>query len=346
MTPLTALLVALATCVAAIQAAATPKTHEYTPVVIWHGMGDTCCNPQSMGSIIKTMQREMPGVFVHSIRIGASESDDKRKGFLDDINIQIANVCAELATVPELKAGFNAVGFSQGGLFLRAYVERCAGHTAPPVRTLVTIGSPHQGIADVPASMCKDQGVWCVLARQILQGGAYTSYGQHKVVQATYYKDPLPARFPAYVESSILLADINNEIKPSALTLTGTDNDGDGDNDVHKKKRKEYKERLLTVHKLVMVMFEKDTMIVPKESAWFGTWVDKGKLQPMRNTTLYTEDRIGLRTLDEQGKLAFLSYPTDHLQFGDADFVRDIVDGYLKEPHKSLPYRFKQQQEQ
>ena len=38
--------------------------------------------------------------------------------------------------VPELRNGFNAIGFSQGGLFLRAYVENCNN---PRVMNLVTV---------------------------------------------------------------------------------------------------------------------------------------------------------------------------------------------------------------
>jgi palmitoyl-protein thioesterase len=51
-------------------------------------------------------------------------------------------VCEQLAKVPELSNGFNAIGFSQGGLFMRAYVERC---NQPKVRHLITFGSPHGG---------------------------------------------------------------------------------------------------------------------------------------------------------------------------------------------------------
>lgn len=41
-----------------------------TPVVLWHGMGDSCCNPLSMGSIVNLIQKTLPGTYVHSLRIG------------------------------------------------------------------------------------------------------------------------------------------------------------------------------------------------------------------------------------------------------------------------------------
>lgn len=39
--------------------AATPLS-----VVLWHGMGDTCCLPTSMGWVKKTIEERVPGVYV------------------------------------------------------------------------------------------------------------------------------------------------------------------------------------------------------------------------------------------------------------------------------------------
>jgi hypothetical protein len=43
-------------------------------------------------------------------------------------------VCNKLAADPNLKGGFNAIGFSQGGQFLRAYTQRCNN---PPVHNIL-----------------------------------------------------------------------------------------------------------------------------------------------------------------------------------------------------------------
>merc|ERR1712150_307529 len=40
------------------------------PVVLWHGMGDSCCNPLSMGRIKRQIETARPGIYVHSIEIG------------------------------------------------------------------------------------------------------------------------------------------------------------------------------------------------------------------------------------------------------------------------------------
>jgi len=44
------------------------------------------------------------------------------------VNDQVAEACETLAADPQLADGFNAVGFSQGGQFLRALVQRCGGN--------------------------------------------------------------------------------------------------------------------------------------------------------------------------------------------------------------------------
>ena len=42
------------------------------PVVIWHGMGDSCCNPLSMGAVKRIIEDEVPGIYVHSLMIGGN----------------------------------------------------------------------------------------------------------------------------------------------------------------------------------------------------------------------------------------------------------------------------------
>lgn len=43
---------------------------------------------------------------------------DTENGFFMDVNAQVSLVCSQLAQDPELKDGYNAMGFSQGAQFL------------------------------------------------------------------------------------------------------------------------------------------------------------------------------------------------------------------------------------
>jgi len=81
------------------------------PVVLWHGMGDSCCNPLSLGSIIKLIERELtPAPYVHSIRIGSNIEEDTANGFFMNVNHQIDYACKLLNADKNLTQGYHAIG--------------------------------------------------------------------------------------------------------------------------------------------------------------------------------------------------------------------------------------------
>ncbi|KHJ95456.1 palmitoyl protein thioesterase, partial [Oesophagostomum dentatum] len=87
------------------------------------------------------------------------------------------------------------------------------------------------------------------------------------VVQAQYWHDPLHEE--EYKRKSIFLADINNErdINP------------------------DYKRNLLNLKNMLLIKFNGDNMVVPKESSWFGFYKegDLDTILPMNETELYQE---------------------------------------------------------
>jgi palmitoyl-protein thioesterase len=52
-------------------------------------MGDSCCNPTSMGKIKEVLEAET-GAYVVSLRIGQSVIDDTINGFLKPVNKQVS----------------------------------------------------------------------------------------------------------------------------------------------------------------------------------------------------------------------------------------------------------------
>jgi len=205
-------------------------------------------------------------------------------------------VSEQLANITELAGGFDAMGFSQGGQFLRAYVER---YNSPPVHNLITFGSQHMGISDIPG--CRPLDLVCQVARRAAMGGVYTPYAQQNLVQAQYYRDP--ARLERYLESNHFLTSINNEV-PSTANST-------------------YADKLMSLNKLVLVLFLKDLTVVPKESSWFGSYavpdnstspLGEKTIVPMRMQPLYVEDWIGLKTLDERGAVVLETCEGEHMQ--------------------------------
>jgi len=273
------------------------------PTVIWHGMGDVCCNPLSMGYIMQMIEKSIPGVYTYSVEIGGSVFNDEFGGFIGSVNDQVASVCAALKADPKLAKGFNAVGFSQGGQFLRAYVERC---NDPPVYNFVTMGGQHQGVADLPGCTSVNETI-CSLVQSLLELGAYNSLVQDLLVQAQYFHDPMtPAE---YLKYNVFLPDLNNEVNINAT----------------------YKQNLISLNKLVLVMFSEDITVVPKESSWFGFYADNNsnKLLRYNETKLYQNDQIGLKTLDQQGKLEFDTCPGPHMHVPADWFTSNVILKYL-----------------
>ena len=52
-----------------------------TPVVLWHGMGDSCCNPLSMGSIKSMIEKNISNIYVKSLEIGSNVEKVKIKNY-------------------------------------------------------------------------------------------------------------------------------------------------------------------------------------------------------------------------------------------------------------------------
>merc|ERR1712236_78371 len=273
-----------------------------TPVVLWHGMGDSAAGMTGIESILKD---NIEGVYVHRIMIGGNLLVDTESGFFRDTNRQVSEVCEMMANDPELQGGYNAIGFSQGGQFLRAVAQRCPN---PPMKTLVTFGAQHQGVFGFP-NCPGEQVFFCDIVRDLLNYGAYVDFVQDFLVQAQYWHDPL--HFDTYVEKSKFIAEINNE---------------------KTEKNASYAENFSKLENFVMVKHNQDSMVEPRESSQFEFYVpgQADVILPLRESPLYVEDRIGLKTLDEAGKLHFMDVEGDHLQFSRQWLIDNIIEVFLK----------------
>lgn len=275
---------------------------EALPIVLWHGMGDTCCFPFSLGGVKKFLESEI-GVYVKSIEIGNSITEDFKSGYLMHPNQQVEMVCSDLSKDPKLSNGFNGIGFSQGGQFMRALVQRCE-HLR--MNNLITLGGQHQGVFGLPNCPSLSSRT-CERFRQLLNYAAYTELMQNFLVQATYWHDPLNET--KYKNSSTFLADINNE----------------------RSINNSYVENLQKLNKFVMVRFNKDSIVQPLESQWFGYYKpgQDRETQTLKESEIFIEDRLGLKKMDEQNQIVFLECEGNHLQF-TKEWFRNSLFPYLK----------------
>ncbi|XP_020866510.1 palmitoyl-protein thioesterase 1 isoform X1 [Arabidopsis lyrata subsp. lyrata] len=82
------------------------------------------------------------------------------------------------------------------------------------------------------------------------------------------------------------------------------------------------------------IQFQDDEIITPNDSTWFGFYPE-GEFEPLlspNQTKLYTEDWIGLKTLDDAGKVKFVSVAGGHLNMADQDVVKHVVPYLQNQP--------------
>lgn len=270
-----------------------PFSHSL-PFILIHGIGDQCSNRG-----VKQFTQKLSNFSAtngYCIEVGDGSWDSWFMPLLDQAEI----VCQKVKELEDLKGGYNIVGLSQGNLIARGVLEFCEG--GPPVKNFISLAGPHAGTASVP--LC-GSGIFCVIANKLIKGEVYSNYIQEHLAPSGYLK--LPNAIPKYLENCRFLPKLNNEI-PDHRNST-------------------YKERFSSLENLVLIMFEHDTVLIPKETSWFGYYPD-GLFKPVlppQETKLYTEDWIGLRTLDEAGRVHFISVPGKHLGISEMDMKKHVV---------------------
>ncbi|KAF8108429.1 hypothetical protein N665_0109s0051 [Sinapis alba] len=242
------------------------------PFIVLHGIAAACSEGKEAN--FTQLLSNFSGSPGFCLEVGNGEDDS----WFMPLAKQAEIACEKVKQMKELRQGYNIVGRSQGNLVARGLIEFCDG--GPPVYNYVSLAGPHAGISSLPKC---GSGLLCKKADELSKSDIYSEFVQDHLAPSGYLK--IPTEMKKYLENSKYLPKLNNEI-PNQRNST-------------------YKERFASLHNLFLIMFRDDEVIVPQESSWFGFYPDGdfGPLLAVQQTKLYTEDWIGLKTLDDARKL-------------------------------------------
>lgn len=260
----------------------------YKPVVVMHGI---LSYASSMNGVVSWIESDYPGIYVKNIEIGNGWYDS----LYMDINKQVESFAQQVASDPKLNDGFNLIGYSQGGLITRAYIEK---YNNPKVYNYISWVGPHDGVYGTP-----DLNVWCPDnycpwlddVMNALYNNSWTDgWIQSHISFAAYWKDPF--NYDSYLTHSHFLADINNE---------------------RDQKNQTYRNNILSLNSITLIHSTVDNIVIPNTSPWFQFYAvgQDVNVVPFQKTDQFMDDWLGLKTQFGNNKLLMYAVPCEHARF-------------------------------
>lgn len=268
-------------------------TFAYRPVVILHGI---MTGADSMLVMVNEIQKHHPGTVVYNAdRFEGWSSLENAWHQVFEFNHDLQKVCKKH---PD---GVILLGYSQGGLLARAVLQVYPNHC---VKKFISLSSPQAGQYGTDFLHLIFPSLVAKTAYQMF----YTYVGQHTSV-GNYWNDP--HHQDLFEQFSIFLPYVNNDLPSTNST--------------------QFRESILQLEELVLIGGPNDGVITPWESSHFGYYNGSDDVIPCRERKIYLEDRIGLRTLDKDGRLKLITVPgVKHYEWHlNIDVVDEVVLPHL-----------------
>ena len=98
-------------------------------------------------------------------------------------------------------------------------------------------------------------------------------------------------------------------------------------NNENEPRDKEIYERFSSLEKVKLIKSLGDTVITPIDSSWFQFYDKEGnEIVPLKESYFYIDDYIGLRKLDEEGKVKFVEFQEEHVLYNMKEYSEEIVE--------------------
>lgn len=124
---------------------------------------------------------------------------------------------------------------------------------------------------------------------------------QKHYAPASYWKNPFNYEF--YLKHSPWLAEANNE----------------------REYTEERRQRMLDLNKALFIKWDAETTISPPESSWWGDFDEHYNVRTRFETTVYQQDLIGIKTLEEEKRATFIHIPGKHMAYNFTQIDEIII---------------------
>ena len=264
------------------------------PIAVFHGIVDSC-QMKNTSILVNDLRRDL-GIHVECIEIGNGFFDT----FLKNFESQVEEACEKIKSNPNFQSKFSILGISQGTLIGRYVIEKC--NMKGQVMRYLSFDGPQMGIGSIPKLTC---GKFCDILVNMTAPLFYKM--KNVLAPAAYFRYKFDQEY--YNEHNTFLKMLNNE------------------NEI---KDKEIYKRFSSLEKVKLIKSKSDSVIVPRESSWFMFYDTEGKnIVPLEESRFYKDDFIGLRKLNEEGKLTFVEFRDEHVIYNIVEYWEEIVDFFL-----------------
>jgi len=258
--------------------------------VIMHGMGSRLVEYEKN---IVWLRKAYPGIYIKNLNIYPGPPSQ-----MTHMAPMQARIEESIKSDPMLQDGFNFYGESQGGLQARAYVSLT---NDPPVHNLVSISGPQEGVGLCPT-------IDMPVLKQICADGApiIGIYHWPKCSFCDYWHGLDKEK---YLKNNQWLAALNNAKDQKDESISA---------------------RMKSLNFYMASAGSDDRVVQPRESAWHTFWPWGGPqkesaVMNWRQTEGYQGDWLGLKTLDEQGKLEFNMYEGGHTAYNSSWWLSTVL---------------------
>ena len=267
------------------------------PIAVFHGFVDMCVF-WNQTVLISLLKRALDTENVYCLEIG--------NGFFDSFTKPIAEqgrmACEQLNNLKVFHQDITLIGVSQGNLIARDVIQRC--EFPGQVTQYISVAGPHMGVSIISKFVC---GELCNQVSHKIMSYLYTTRLREFLSVGGFYRNMYDYDSTAPDQ---YLKDLNNEM-PS--------------------KNAKYKEKFLKLKSLVLIKNKEDTIVIPNESSWFETFDSTGdRIVALKDSRFYQDDYLGLRQLDEEGKVSYIEMKGDHLDYTEEQVNENIVRFLLK----------------